>query len=36
LISRGEECGILFEGDVKIEEGDILIFYKEERRKNLL
>ena len=36
LISKGEECGILFEGDVKIEEGDVLIFYKEERRKNLL
>jgi len=36
LISRGEECGILFEGDVKIEEGDVLLFYKEEKRKNLL
>ncbi len=36
LISRGEECGILFEGNVKIEEGDVLIFYKEERIKNLL
>jgi len=30
---KGEECGILFEGDVKIEEGDILAIYKEEVRK---
>jgi len=33
IIAKGEECGILFEGDIKIEEGDILVFYKEERRK---
>jgi len=33
VVSKGEECGILFEGDVKIEEGDILMIYKEERRK---
>lgn len=33
---RGEECGILFEGDVKIEEGDILNLYTEEKRKGEL
>jgi translation initiation factor IF-2 len=32
-LSKGEECGILFEGDVKIEEGDILLIYTEEKRK---
>lgn len=34
-VAKGEECGILFEGDVKVEEGDILSFYKEERIKSL-
>jgi translation initiation factor IF-2 len=29
-IRKGEECGILFEG-IKIEEGDILLFYTKER-----
>jgi len=33
LISKGEECGILFEGDAIIEEGDILLFYTEEKKK---
>jgi translation initiation factor IF-2 len=32
---KGEECGILFEGDVKIEEGDILDFYIQEKIKSL-
>ena len=32
---KGEECGMLFEGDVKIQEGDILAFYTEERIKEL-
>ncbi len=27
LISKGEECGILFEGDTAIEKGDVLLFY---------
>ncbi len=31
--SKGEECGILYEGDVKIEEGDILLIYTEERKR---
>ena len=35
-IPRGEECGILYEGDTKIEEGDILVIYQEERRKSEL
>lgn len=34
-VSKGDECGILFEGNVKIEKGDTLSFYKEERRKSL-
>lgn len=33
---KGDECGVLFEGNVKIQEGDILIFYTEERRKEEL
>ncbi len=36
LISKGEECGILFEGSVAIEKGDILSFYTEERVKGEL
>lgn len=32
-VAKGTECGILFEGDVKIEEGDILEAYIEEKRK---
>jgi translation initiation factor IF-2 len=34
-VKKGEECGILFEGNAKIETGDILSFYKEEKRKTL-
>jgi translation initiation factor IF-2 len=30
---KGEEVGILYEGNVKIEEGDILVIYTEEREK---
>lgn len=33
---KGDECGILFEGNVKIQEGDILVFYTEERKKREL
>ena len=32
-VGKGEECGILYEGDVKIEAGDVLAIYTEERRK---
>jgi len=35
FVSKGDECGILFEGNVKIEEGDVLSFFKEEKRKSL-
>lgn len=35
-VIKGEECGILYQGDVKIEEGDILVFYQEERKKEEL
>ena len=34
--SKGEECGILFEGDIKIEEGDIIVIYAEEKLKGEL
>lgn len=33
---KGEDCGILYEGELKIEEGDILVIYKEEKRKGEL
>jgi translation initiation factor IF-2 len=32
-IVKDQECGILFEGDTKIEEGDTLVIYTEERKK---
>lgn len=35
-VKKGDECGILFEGDVKIEEGDILSAFVEERKKGEL
>lgn len=31
---KGEECGILYEGDAKAQEGDILIIYSYGRRQN--
>jgi len=34
--TKGEEVGILYEGDVKIEVGDEIVFYKEEREKGEL
>ena len=33
---KGEECGLLYEGNVKIEEGDVLQIYTEERIKKEL
>jgi translation initiation factor IF-2 len=33
---KGDEAGILFEGNVKIEKGDILVAYVEERKKGEL
>ena len=35
-INKGNECGMLFESDIKIEEGDFLQMYKEERKKGEL
>jgi len=35
-VLKGEECGILFEGDVKIETGDILVIYTEEKKRGEL
>ena len=32
-VSKGEECGILYEGKTKIEEGDVLLIYTEERKR---
>ena len=34
--SKGQECGILFEGNIKIEEGDILNFYTREKKQGTL
>jgi len=33
---KGEECGMLYEGNTKIEVGDVLVLYTEERRKGEL
>ncbi|EKE25906.1 MAG: hypothetical protein ACD_5C00008G0017 [uncultured bacterium] len=35
-VGKGNECGIVFEGDTKIKEGDILIAYTEEEKKRTL
>lgn len=35
-VSKGQECGLLFEGETKIEEGDILLIYIQEKRKGEL
>ncbi len=35
-VAQGNECGITFDGETKIKEGDILICYKEEVRKKSL
>ncbi|MDO8663807.1 MAG: hypothetical protein Q7K28_03165, partial [Candidatus Wildermuthbacteria bacterium] len=36
IVKKGEECGMLYEGDVKVEKEDILIAQKEERTKGEL
>jgi translation initiation factor IF-2 len=36
LAKKGDEAGILFEGNVKIEKGDIIVGFVEERRKGEL
>lgn len=30
-VIKGQECGMLFEGDTKVEEGDILLFFEKRR-----
>jgi translation initiation factor IF-2 len=35
-VGQGNECGIVFEGDTKIKEGDTLIAYTEEEKKRTL
>ncbi|MFC1608912.1 translation initiation factor IF-2 [Patescibacteria group bacterium] len=35
-VSSGSECGMTFEGNVKIEEGDVLSFYTEEEKRRKL
>ena len=35
-VKQGNECGITFEGDVKIQEGDNLIVYQEEKKRRNL
>lgn len=32
-VAKGYECGMLYEGNVKVEQGDILYFFIEEKRK---
>jgi len=36
LLKKGDEAGILFEGNCKIEKGDIIVAYIEERQKGIL
>ncbi len=36
LATKGEECGVLYEGDVGVAEGDTLAIYFEERKKGEL
>jgi len=36
LARKGDEAGILFEGNIKIEKGDIVVAYMEERKKGIL
>ena len=36
LLKKGDEAGILFEGNIKIEKGDIIVAYIEERKKGEL
>jgi len=36
ILKKGDECGILFEGNVKVEKGDILVSMVEERVKGEL
>lgn len=35
-VEKGKECGLVFEGDAKIKEGDVLLSYNEESKKKTL
>lgn len=35
-VSKGDECGILYEGEGEIKEGDVLEIFEEERKKRFL
>lgn len=35
-VNKGNECGVTFEGDIKIKEGDILTSYTEEEKRRTL
>jgi len=35
-VGQGNECGLVFEGNVKVEQGDTLIAYKEESKRRTL
>jgi translation initiation factor IF-2 len=35
-VSKGQECGILFEGGIEIEEGDILNIFTREKKRGTL
>jgi translation initiation factor IF-2 len=35
-VNQGNECGIVFEGNIKIQSGDTLVCYKEEEKKRSL
>lgn len=35
-LGKGEECGILYEGETKIETGDVLVVYTEEKQRTEL
>ena len=35
-VNKGNECGVTFDGDIKIKEGDILTSYTEEEKKRTL
>ena len=35
-VGQGNECGVVFEGNIKIAVGDTLVCYKEEERKRTL
>jgi translation initiation factor IF-2 len=35
-VNQGNECGVVFEGNIKIQSGDTLVCYKEEEKKRSL